>query len=90
MSRVDLEREACKARDLAERARRMAQGLSLASDRDRLHRFADETDERAAGMEAEAAALRPITPKGSPFEQRQPEQQQQGKASPRDAKPTKT
>lgn len=64
MSRADLEREARNARDLAVRARRLAQGLSLASDRERLNHFADGLDERAAEMEAEAAALRPITPKG--------------------------
>ena len=64
MSRADLEREARNARDLAVRARRLARGLAMASDRERLNRFADETDERAAAMEAEAAALWPRTPKG--------------------------
>jgi hypothetical protein len=90
MSRADLEREARNARDLAVRARRWARGLAMASDRERLNRFADGLDERAAAMEAEAAALRPITPKGPSVEQRQAEQQHQGKASPGPAKPTKT
>ena len=88
MSRADLEREARNARDLAVRARRLARGLAMASDRERLNRFADETDERAAAMEAEAAALRPRPPEGPALEQKQPEQQQQGKASPHQAKPT--
>jgi hypothetical protein len=90
MSRADLEREARNVRDLAKRARRLAKELLLPSDRERLNRFADETDERAAAMEAEAAALRPLTPMRPAVEQRQAEQQQQGKASPRRTKPTKT
>ena len=72
MSRVDLERQARDARDFAVRARRMAQGLSQAADRERINRFADDEDERAAGLEAEAAALQP---------------EQQGKVSPGTPKP---
>jgi hypothetical protein len=79
MSRVDLERQARDARDLATRARRMAQGLSQAEDRERINRFADDEDKRAAGLEAEAATLRPISPKRPTVAQQQPEQQQQGK-----------
>ena len=64
MSRVDLERRARDARDMAMRARRLAQGLSQAADRERFNRFADEEEERAAGLEAAAAAaLGPISPK---------------------------
>jgi hypothetical protein len=63
MSPADLRKEACNARGLARRARWMAGGLSLASDRERLNRFADETDARAASLEAEVAILTPITPK---------------------------
>ena len=87
MSRVDLERQARDARDFAVRARRMAQGLSQAADRERINRFADDEDERAAGLEAEAAALRPMSPKGPALAQQQPEQQQQGKVSPGTPKP---
>ena len=61
MSREDLKKAASAARDTAKRARRLAR--SLASDRERLNRFAEETDERAAEMEAEAEALRPMTPR---------------------------
>lgn len=60
----DLVRAGYAARDLARRARQLARGLTQAADRERLNRFADETDERAAGMEAEAQALLPITPRG--------------------------
>ena len=81
MSPVDLQRRARDARDMAMRARRLAQGLTQAADRERFNRFADEEDERAAGLEAEAAAAarRPISPAVA---QHQPEQQQQGKGSP--------
>jgi hypothetical protein len=77
MSRVDLERRARDARDMAMCARRLAQGLSQAADRERFNRFADEEDERAAGLEAEAAALRPISPMGPAVAQQQLEQQQE-------------
>ena len=60
--------------------------------RERLNRFADELNEQAAAMEAEAAALRPITSKGPSVHQRQAEQQQQqqqqqGRTLPSRAKP---
>lgn len=89
MSRENLEKAASAARDTARRARRLARSLTQASDRERLNRFAEETDERAAEMEAEAEALRPITPRGSVLEHEQA-QQQQAKASgqPRSPGPT--
>jgi hypothetical protein len=36
----------------------------LASDRERLNRYADEMDARAVSLEAEVAILKPISPKG--------------------------
>jgi hypothetical protein len=45
-------------RDLARRARRLADTLSDPADRRRLLRYADELDEQAARREAEAAAFR--------------------------------
>ena len=77
MSRADLERKAAEARDLAARARRLAWGLSLASNQESLNRFADDTNESAARMEAEAAALRSFPPKSITVEEAQ--QRQQGK-----------
>jgi hypothetical protein len=76
MSPVDLQRRARDARDMAMRARRLAQGLTQAADRERFNRFADEEDERATSLEAEAAVLRRISPKGAAVAQQQPEQQQ--------------
>ena len=49
--------------DLRERARRIryiAEGLSQAADRERIHQYADELEKRAAELEQEAA--RPTGP----------------------------
>ena len=77
---VDLDAEALTKRDLAARARRLARGLLAAEDRERLERLANELDDRAAELEAEAAALRPIMP-SAPLVTQQQQQVQQQQAS---------
>lgn len=87
MSQVDLEQQARDARDMAMRARRLSGSLSQAADRDQFNRYASEEDERAAGLEAAAAALRPISSKDPTVTQQHPEQQQQVKPAIRKPKP---
>jgi hypothetical protein len=45
--------QAAATRDMARRARRLAQTLSMDGDRARLQHYADELDEQAARLEAE-------------------------------------
>jgi hypothetical protein len=52
----NLQEEGRRYRDLARRARRMAEsGLSQKAERDCVHRYADELDARAAVLEAQVA-----------------------------------
>jgi hypothetical protein len=60
--------QAAATRDLARRARRLAQGLPTGADKTRLLSYADELDEQAAQLEKEA---------GGPHDQVQQQQQQQ-------------
>jgi hypothetical protein len=83
---VDLDAEARTKRDLAGRARRLARGMA-GEDQDRLERLANEMDDRAAQLEAEAAALRPIMPRTPLVTQRQQVQQQQASDAPDDRNP---
>jgi hypothetical protein len=46
--------QAAASRDMARRARRLAQTLSMDGDRARLQQYAEELDERATLFEAEA------------------------------------
>ena len=59
---ADLQREARDYRERAQRTRRMAEGLSQVSDRERLNRYADELEKQAAELERQADAL----PAGAP------------------------
>jgi len=81
---VELNTEASTNRDLARRARRLARRRSVARDRDRLERFAAELDDRAGELEAEAEALRPITPSAPVLTQQQVQPQQQASQTPHD------
>jgi plasmid stabilization system protein ParE len=49
--------QAAATRDLARRARRLAQTQSMGSGRARLHQYAEELEERATRLEAEADEL---------------------------------
>jgi hypothetical protein len=57
---INLKKKSGDLLDLARRARRMAAGLSQATDRARVNRHADELEKQAAELEQEAA--RPIGP----------------------------
>ncbi len=65
-------------RDLAKRARRMAQNRT-ATDKERLLQYAEELEEQAARLEADATEPAPLPL--APIPQQQVQQQQQGPVS---------
>ena len=71
-------------RDVARRARRLANTLLAEDDRARLTRFADELDMEAAALEQSTAAfvLRPDVASYQHTQQQQVQQQQQSADSP--------
>jgi hypothetical protein len=71
----ELENEAAHNRHIAARARRLAGSLSPGSERQGLERYAKELEHHAAELEAQARALRLISPSAPVFTWRQ----QQGK-----------
>jgi hypothetical protein len=71
--------EAERLRNLANRTRRMAAGLTQRSDRDRLERYADGLEQRAAALEEQAG---PASPRLVTQDQQQVQQQQQHQAEP--------
>ena len=71
---TDLEKQARETRDLSARARRLARGSPQEA---RINRFADGLDQRAAELEAEAEAVRPITPRAPVVTHQQQQMQQQ-------------
>jgi hypothetical protein len=73
--------QAATRRDLAKRARRMAQELAPA-DRTRLLRYAEDMEEQAARLEADATEPAPLPIAPIPRQrQTQLQQQQQGPAN---------
>jgi hypothetical protein len=78
--------QAAARRDLAKRARRMAQELASA-DRTRLLRYAEDMEEQAARLEACAAEPAPLPIAPIPRQQTQVQQQQQGPAKANGSKP---
>jgi hypothetical protein len=74
----ELENEAAHNRDIAVRARRMAGSLTLGADRKRIERYADDLEHHAADLEAQARALRLISPSAPvlTWQQQQDKQQQ--------------
>ena len=77
---TDLQREVRDYRERALRARRMAEGLSLVSDQERLNRCADELEKQAAELERQADAPPAEAP---PLVTRQQHQVQQQHATER-------
>ena len=79
-------REGRNLRDRAQRIRRMAAGLSLAADRDRLTLYADALERQAAELERDAlspaSSAQPVA-----HQQQQVQQQQETNSAPRPAKP---
>jgi hypothetical protein len=71
----DLRKQAAATRELALRARRLAQCLG-SNDRDRLLRYAEELEERIARLEAQASARASGHPRIVEQTQQQPQQQQ--------------
>ena len=70
--------QAAATRAMAARARRLAREVGTAADRERLLHYAEELDERAARLEAQASA----GASGRPREVRQEQQQVQQQESP--------
>ena len=58
---LDLLKEARETRDLASRARRMAQGISDPAEKARVQSYVEELLKRAAKLEEEAAARKRAT-----------------------------
>jgi hypothetical protein len=79
--------QAAATRDLARRARRLAQALTLDADRARLLQYAEELEEQAARLESEGGR-RPNTRPGQ-VEQQQVQQQQQESSDAPDSAPAK-
>jgi hypothetical protein len=75
MSSESVRDQLLRTRELARRARRLAEGLTLEADRERLLRHADELDLHAADL---ARTFEPVTPlPPAPEAQMQVQQQQQ-------------
>lgn len=74
-------KEAAESRDLARRARRLAQMVSDPKDQDRINSYAAELEQRARQLEAEAAIEMP--PGQGVTHQQQQVQQQQSADEPR-------
>ena len=75
--------QAAATRDLARRARRLAQGLTPDADRARLLQYAEELDEQANRLEAEAGGAH------AQVQQQQMQQQQQESSDAPDSPPKK-
>jgi hypothetical protein len=76
---IDRNQQAREKRDLARRARRLAQTQLLDADRERLTQFAAELDKEAEALEWRSPAIS-LPPETAP--QSQVQQQQQSAASP--------
>ncbi len=63
VSKESLLKQVDGLRDLARRARRLGESLSLESDQRRLQRHADELDESASRLEADAAGAKTMIQK---------------------------
>ena len=72
----DPRREAAQTRELAQRARRLASMVMDPHDQDRITRYAQELEQRARELEAEAAG-HPVPPAQPVTHQQQQVQQQQ-------------
>lgn len=83
----DLTERAKVKRDLAARTRRWARGLSLAADRDRLSRHAEELEREASELERQAEAQAIPTMPSPTVVQMQQQPQQQQEADPKGAHP---
>ncbi len=68
-------REAAESRNLAQRARRLALTVSDPRDQDRLNNYAQELEQRARELEAEAGGR--MAPPAQPVTQQQQQVQQQ-------------
>ena len=79
--REELLRAAREKRETAARIRRLAQGLSLNADHERLMQQATEIEEEARQLERQVAegdpTARPPVPRGMPMQTQQVQQQQQ-------------
>ena len=81
---VSLLEQAAATRDLARRARRLAQGLTPDADRARLLQYAEELEEQANRLEAEGRGGQPAQ-----VEQQQVQEQQQESSDAPDSPPKK-
>jgi hypothetical protein len=79
---VDPRKRAGELRDLAERARRLAAGLSRSDDRDRLLGYGDELEQQAAAIERQAGGKAPRTSVSQQQQQVQQSQQQDPPSDP--------
>jgi hypothetical protein len=66
-SKESLLQQVDSLRDLARRARRLAANLNLESDQRRLGRYAEELEENASRLEADAAGAKTMVIKPSSF-----------------------
>ena len=71
----DLQKEARDKRDLAARARRLALTQLNKADQERLNRYADEMEQLADELEAQAAAQHPNPAPVVTYQQQQVQQQ---------------
>jgi len=89
-NREELLRAARERRETAARIKRLAQGLSLNDDHQRLMQQARELEVEAAELERQAEgnpATSPPVPRGMPMQQQQVQQQQQHEADPQPRNP---
>src|ERR1700730_16017748 len=92
MAQVESLREKARLnRDLAARARRLARGLTLLSDRERLHRHAEDLERQATEWDHEAThrekVTLPVAPAPGTVQVQQQQQQSQGSEIPGASKP---
>ena len=82
--------KAIDARAAAQQARRLAAGLSRQSDSEPLIRYAEELEQYADDLDAEARPTPSTPPSRQPAQQQQQQQQQQPQAKPsgEEAKPS--
>jgi hypothetical protein len=82
MSSESVRDQLLRTRELARRARRLAEGLSLEADRERLLRHAAELDSQAADLARtfDPVVPLPMAPEGQVQVQQQQQQQQQQQA----------
>ena len=76
-------KQAAATRDLARRAKRLAQALTLGADRARLLQYAEELEEQANRLESEGGG------QSAQFEQQQVQEQQQESSDAPDSPPAK-